>query len=74
MDVTYMDVTNDTSSINIILLRELVTEERLLIRSFTLFQKPETWEQLKKKYDPTGQYTTKYLDEAHNHGINVWII
>ncbi|TGZ32814.1 ejaculatory bulb-specific protein 3-like [Temnothorax longispinosus] len=34
-------------------------------------KKPETWEQLKKKYDPSGQYTTKYVDEAHKQGINV---
>lgn len=34
-------------------------------------KKPETWEQLKKKYDPTGQFTTKYVDDAHKQGINV---
>jgi len=32
-----MDVTNDTTLINAILLRKLVTEGWLLIRSFTLF-------------------------------------
>jgi len=69
-----MGVTNDTTLINAILLRKLVTEGWLLIRSFTLFQKSETWEQLKKKYDPTGQYTAKYVEEAHKQGINVWII
>ncbi|XP_018046998.1 PREDICTED: ejaculatory bulb-specific protein 3 [Atta colombica] len=34
-------------------------------------KKPETWELLKKKYDPSGQYTIKYTDEAHKQGINV---
>ncbi|KAG5342063.1 PEB3 protein, partial [Acromyrmex charruanus] len=34
-------------------------------------KKPETWEQLKKKYDPTGKYSIKYTDEAHKQGINV---
>lgn len=68
----YIDVTNDISSTNIISLQEI--EEWLLIRSFTLFQKPETWELLKKKYDPSGVYTLKYVDEAKKQGINVWII
>ncbi|KYN38901.1 Ejaculatory bulb-specific protein 3, partial [Trachymyrmex septentrionalis] len=34
-------------------------------------KKPETWELLKKKYDPSGQYSIKYTDEAHKQGINV---
>ncbi|XP_012226485.1 ejaculatory bulb-specific protein 3 [Linepithema humile] len=34
-------------------------------------KKPESWEQLKKKYDPTGQYSAKYVDEAKKQGINV---
>ncbi|KAG5320983.1 PEB3 protein, partial [Pseudoatta argentina] len=34
-------------------------------------KKPETWEQLKKKYDSTGEYSIKYTDEAHKQGINV---
>ncbi|XP_012524571.1 ejaculatory bulb-specific protein 3 [Monomorium pharaonis] len=34
-------------------------------------KKSETWEQLKKKYDPTGQYTVRYMDEARKQGINV---
>ncbi|CAL1687470.1 unnamed protein product [Lasius platythorax] len=33
-------------------------------------KKPATWDLLKKKYDPNGQYSLKYEDEAHNHGIN----
>lgn len=38
---------------------------------YILFQKPQTWEQLKAKYDPNGQFTAKYLDDAHKEGINV---
>lgn len=41
---------------------------------FILLQKPETWELLKKKYDPTGQYSVKFEDQAKKKGINLWII
>ncbi|XP_029169469.1 ejaculatory bulb-specific protein 3 [Nylanderia fulva] len=34
-------------------------------------KKPATWDQLKKKYDPTGEYSHKYENQAHEHGINV---
>ncbi|KAL0101275.1 hypothetical protein PUN28_018815 [Cardiocondyla obscurior] len=34
-------------------------------------KKPETWEQLKKKFDPNGQYSQKYVDEARKQGISV---
>lgn len=33
-------------------------------------KKPATWEQLKKKYDPNDEYSRRYQDEAHEHGIN----
>lgn len=45
--------------------------QSILIRSFISFQKPETWEQLKKKYDPTGEYTVKYQDVVQKQGLNV---
>ncbi|XP_032664991.1 ejaculatory bulb-specific protein 3 [Odontomachus brunneus] len=38
---------------------------------FLVNKKPETWDQLKKKYDPSGQYTVKYQDEAKKQGLNV---
>lgn len=38
---------------------------------FLVNKKPETWELLKKKYDPSGVYTLKYVDEAKKQGINV---
>ncbi|XP_011635451.1 ejaculatory bulb-specific protein 3 [Pogonomyrmex barbatus] len=38
---------------------------------FLVNKRPETWEQLKKKYDPSGQYSVKYVDEAHKQGINL---
>ncbi|XP_050464111.1 ejaculatory bulb-specific protein 3 [Cataglyphis hispanica] len=36
---------------------------------FLVNKKPETWEQLKKKYDPTGEYSHKYEDEFEKHNI-----
>ncbi|EFN85227.1 Ejaculatory bulb-specific protein 3 [Harpegnathos saltator] len=38
---------------------------------FLVNKKPETWEDLKKKYDPTGQYTIKYQEDAKKQGLNV---
>ncbi|XP_011061970.1 PREDICTED: ejaculatory bulb-specific protein 3-like [Acromyrmex echinatior] len=38
---------------------------------YLINKKPETWELLKKKYDPTGEYSIKYTDEAHKQGINM---
>ncbi|KAM0730270.1 Allergen Tha p 1 [Formica fusca] len=36
---------------------------------FLVNKKPETWEQLKKKYDPTGEFSHKYEDELEKHNI-----
>lgn len=36
-----------------------------------LFQRPQVWERLSKKYDPTGDYTRKYKDEADKRGIKL---
>ncbi|XP_020292610.1 ejaculatory bulb-specific protein 3 [Pseudomyrmex gracilis] len=38
---------------------------------FLVNKKPQTWDQLKVKYDPTGEFSSKYLDEAQKQGINV---
>lgn len=51
-----------------------IMKGRLLIWLYVLFQKPETWEQLKKKYDPTGEFSHKYEDELEKHNIKAWII
>ncbi|XP_067004743.2 ejaculatory bulb-specific protein 3-like [Anabrus simplex] len=32
---------------------------------------PEGWKKLKAKWDPTGEYTKKYEEEARKHGITV---
>ncbi|KAH0954974.1 Csp7 [Eciton burchellii] len=31
---------------------------------FLVNKKPETWEELKKKYDPTGEYSAKYVEDV----------
>ncbi|GAB1862682.1 Chemosensory protein [Camponotus japonicus] len=36
---------------------------------FLVNKKPETWEQLKKKYDPNGEYSRRYEDEAEKRNI-----
>ncbi|XP_070167145.1 ejaculatory bulb-specific protein 3-like [Polyergus mexicanus] len=36
---------------------------------FLVNKKPETWEQLKKKYDPTGEFSHKYEDEFEKRNI-----
>ncbi|XP_015438227.1 PREDICTED: ejaculatory bulb-specific protein 3-like [Dufourea novaeangliae] len=38
---------------------------------FLINERPETWERLQKKYDPTGEYTLKFKDEAKKHGIQL---
>ncbi|XP_031828007.1 ejaculatory bulb-specific protein 3-like [Nomia melanderi] len=34
-------------------------------------ERPQVWERLSKKYDPTGDYTRKYKDEANKRGIKL---
>ncbi|XP_043248073.1 ejaculatory bulb-specific protein 3 [Colletes gigas] len=34
-------------------------------------ERPQMWEKLKKKYDPTGEYTHKFENDAKKRGINV---
>ncbi|XP_012287374.1 ejaculatory bulb-specific protein 3 [Orussus abietinus] len=34
-------------------------------------QRPEIWEKLAKKYDPTGEYASKFEDEATKRGIKI---
>ena len=48
--------------------KQKATTEKVI--RFLVNKKPATWDLLKKKYDPNGQYSLKYEDEAHNHGIN----
>lgn len=38
---------------------------------FLVNKKPETWEQLKKKYDPNGEYTKRYEDEAQKRNLKL---
>ncbi|XP_014483919.1 PREDICTED: ejaculatory bulb-specific protein 3 [Dinoponera quadriceps] len=38
---------------------------------FLVNKKPEIWEELKKKYDPTGEYSIKYEEEAQKQGLKV---
>lgn len=38
---------------------------------FLVNKKPEIWEEIKKKYDPTGQLSVKYVEDAKKHGIDV---
>lgn len=38
---------------------------------YLIDERPQTWERLSKKYDPTGEYTRKFQDEANKRGINI---
>ncbi|XP_017881454.1 ejaculatory bulb-specific protein 3-like [Ceratina calcarata] len=38
---------------------------------FLINKRPQLWEKLAKKYDPTGEYKVKFEDEATKHGLNL---
>ncbi|XP_053972184.1 ejaculatory bulb-specific protein 3 [Hylaeus volcanicus] len=38
---------------------------------FLVNERPQTWEKLKKKYDPTGENTRKFENELKKQGINI---
>ncbi|XP_076170586.1 ejaculatory bulb-specific protein 3-like [Ptiloglossa arizonensis] len=38
---------------------------------FLVNQRPQMWEKLKKKYDPTGEYSRKFREDAKKLGITV---
>lgn len=35
------------------------------------FQRPQMWDRLSKKYDPTGEYKVKFDDKASKLGIKI---
>ena len=38
---------------------------------YLIDERPQVWERLSKKYDPTGEYTTKFQAEAKARGIDI---
>lgn len=42
-----------------------------VIIKYLIDNKKDMWDNLEKKYDPSGSYRTKYSAEAKEHGINV---
>ncbi|XP_076248902.1 ejaculatory bulb-specific protein 3-like [Calliopsis andreniformis] len=38
---------------------------------YLIDERPQIWERLSKKYDPTGEHTRRFQDEAKKHGINL---
>ncbi|XP_029032665.1 ejaculatory bulb-specific protein 3-like [Osmia lignaria lignaria] len=38
---------------------------------YLINERPQVWDRLSKKYDPTGQYKTKFQNEATKRGIKL---
>nr|ALG36159.1 chemosensory protein 6 [Sclerodermus sp. MQW-2015] len=38
---------------------------------FLVNERPQVWDKLAKKYDPTGEYKLKFQGQAQTHGIQI---